>query len=149
MLFETFNAPALHCSVQAVLALYASGRTTGAVLDVGDGVTHAVPVYEGFAVAGGVRRADVAGRDVTEHLQTLLRKAGTVFHTSAEKEVVRAIKEKCGYVALDVRREEKEWAQNVGKGEKAVEYKLPDGHTMKVRFRLHHGYRGGESSRLR
>ena len=133
VLFETFNVPALHAAVQAVLALYASGRTTGAVLDVGDGVAHAVPVYEGFAIPAGVRRADVAGRDVTEHLLTLLRKAGRVFHTSAEKEVVRAIKERTGYVALDPRREEKEWLQAGGKGRKEVEYVLPDGHKMKVR----------------
>ena len=132
VLFETFNVPALHFGIQAVLALYSSGRTTGAVLDVGDGVTHAVPVYDGFAVRGGVRRADIAGRDVTEHLQTLLRKAGAVFHTSAEKEVVRNIKEKTGYVALDPRREEKDWAQATGKESKAVEYTLPDGHKMRV-----------------
>ena len=126
--------PALHTSIQAVLALYASGRTTGAVLDCGDGVSHAVPVYEGFAIPSGVRRADVAGRDVTEHLQTLLRKAGRAFHTSAEKEVVRAIKERAGYVALDPRREEKEWLQaQAGRESKAVEYVLPDGQKMKVR----------------
>ena len=135
ILFETFNVPALHTSIQAVLALYASGRTTGAVLDCGDGVSHAVPVYEGFAIPGGIRRADIAGRDVTEHLQTLLRKAGRVFHTSAEKEVVRSIKERTGFVALDPKREEKEWTQATGKESRAVEYVLPDGHKMKVRGR--------------
>jgi centractin len=48
--FETFNVPAIHIQMQAVLSLYAAGRTTGIVLDSGDGVTHCVPVYEGFAV---------------------------------------------------------------------------------------------------
>lgn len=93
-----------------MLSLYASGRTTGIVLDAGDGVSHAVPVYEGFAIPNSIRRIDVAGRDVTEHLQTLLRRSGYVFHTSAEKEVVRMIKEKTGYVALDPTKEEKEWS---------------------------------------
>ncbi|KAF3932101.1 Actin-2 [Dactylellina cionopaga] len=134
--FETFNVPALFTSVQAVLSLYASGRTTGIVLDSGDGVSHAVPVYEGFAIPSAVRRIDVAGRDVTEHLQTLLRKSGAVFHTSAEKEVVRLIKEKNSYIALDPKKEEKEWAGGgVGKIE---EYKLPDGNILKLgaeRFR--------------
>ncbi|KAK6355803.1 Actin-like protein [Orbilia javanica] len=134
--FETFNVPALFTSVQAVLSLYASGRTTGIVLDSGDGVSHAVPVYEGFAVPSAVRRIDVAGRDVTEHLQTLLRKSGAVFHTSAEKEVVRQIKEKASYIALDPKKEEKEWAGGgVGKIE---DYKLPDGNILKLgaeRFR--------------
>ncbi|KAG4304434.1 hypothetical protein PORY_002144 [Pneumocystis oryctolagi] len=140
--FETFNVPALFMSIQAVLSLYASGRTTGVVLDSGDGVTHAVPIYEGFAMPSAIRRIDIAGRDITEYLQLLLRKSGTVFHTSAEKEIVRTIKEKCSYIALDPRKEEKEWigASIVGgqthpKGE---EFKLPDGNILRLgaeRFR--------------
>jgi Actin len=78
-----------------------------------------------------IRRIDVAGRDVTEYMQTLLRKAGYIFHTSAEKEVVRMIKEKVSYVAADPKREEKEW--NAGKGDgKIVEYVLPDGNKLMV-----------------
>ena len=79
-------------SPQATLSLYASGRTTGVVLDSGDGVTHAVPVYEGFTIPTAVTRMDIAGRDVTERLQVLLRRSGYAFHTTAEREVVRAIK---------------------------------------------------------
>ena len=83
-----------------------------------------------------IRRIDVAGRDVTEYMQLLLRKSGYVFHTSAEKEVVRMIKEKVSYVAADPKREEKEWAQaKVGDG-KVVEYALPDGNKIKVRLPL-------------
>lgn len=139
ILFETFNVPALYTSIQAVLSLYASGRTTGIVLDAGDGVSHAVPVYEGFAMPSSIRRIDVAGRDVTEYMQMLFRKSGYVFHTSAEKEVVRAVKEKTGYIALEPRKEEKEWQSYGGKPEgKVVEYSLPDGQKIKVgaeRFR--------------
>lgn len=78
-----------------------------------------------------IRRIDVAGRDVTEHLQVLLRKAGAVFHTSAEKEVVRLMKEKACYIAFDPKKEEKEWAGG-GSG-RVEEYRLPDGHVLRVR----------------
>lgn len=133
IMFETFNVPALYLSIQAVLSLYASGRTTGVVLDSGDGVSHAVPVFEGFAIPNSIRRIDVAGRDVTEQLQLLLRKSGTVMHTSAEKEVVRLIKEKACYVSLDPKREEKDWMTTYRKTENnAVDYALPDGHRIKV-----------------
>lgn len=83
-----------------------------------------------------IRRIDVAGRDVTEYMQLLLRKSGYVFHTSAEKEVVRMIKEKVSYVAYDPKKEEKEWAGSAGKmaNEKIVEYTLPDGNKIKVLF---------------
>ncbi|KAI5308474.1 Actin-like protein [Ascosphaera atra] len=138
ILFEQFNIPALYTSIQAVLSLYASGRTTGIVLDSGDGVSHAVPVFEGFAMPNSIRRIDVAGRDVTEHLQLLLRKSGYVFHTSAEKEIVRMIKEKTAYVALDPKREEKDWSTLSKADSKTQEYVLPDGQTLKIgaeRFR--------------
>ncbi len=131
ILFETFNVPALYTSVQAVLSLYASGKTTGLVLDSGDGVSHAVPVFQGFAIPNSIRRIDVAGRDVTEYLQQQLRKAGRVFHTSAEKETVKTIKETTGYVALDPVKEEKEWSGNRSDG-KSIDYTLPDGQKLKV-----------------
>lgn len=63
------------------------------VLDAGDGVTHAVPIYEGFAIPHSIMRVDIAGRDVSRYLRLLLRKEGYDFHTSAEFEVVRTIKE--------------------------------------------------------
>lgn len=112
---------------QRCLYRYASGRTTGIVLDSGDGVTHAVPVYEGFSMSHAVRRVDIAGRDVTEYLQLLLRKSGHYLHTSAEKEVVRSIKEKTCYVAANVLKEDKDL---MGRSE---EFRLPDGKAIKVR----------------
>ncbi|CAH3186753.1 unnamed protein product, partial [Porites evermanni] len=77
--FETFNVPALFISMQAVLSLYATGRTTGVVLDAGDGVSHSVPIYEGFAMPHSIMRTDIAGRDVTAFLRLLLRKEGFNF----------------------------------------------------------------------
>ena len=90
--FETYNVPAFFVSMQAILSLYASGETTGLVLDCGDGVTHVVPVCSGFAVPSAILRADIGGRDLTRYLQLLLRRAGHTFHTSSEMEIVRTIK---------------------------------------------------------
>jgi len=127
--FETFNVPALYVQVQAILSLYASGRTTGVVLDSGDGVTNAVPVYEGFILPHAVTRIDVAGRDITEYLQLLLRKAGHNFHTSAELEVVKDIKEKICFVAFNIEKIDKEDSEDV---EPEHSYKLPDGNVIQV-----------------
>jgi len=133
--FETFNAPALFFSVQAILSLYASGRTTGVVLDSGDGVTHVVPVFEGFAMAHSITRADIAGRDVTDYLMLQLRRAGHIFHTSSEKEVVRSIKEKSCYVAFNPQKEEHQEHEKASSGHT---YQLPDGSAIPLgaeRFR--------------
>jgi len=127
--FETFNVPALYVQVQAILSLYASGRTTGVVLDSGDGVTNAVPVYQGFTLPHAITRIDVAGRDVTEYLQLLLRKAGHNFHTSAELEVVKDIKEKVCYVAFNIDKSEHD---TIDDAEPEVQYKLPDGTTIQI-----------------
>mmetsp|Transcript_30564 Transcript_30564/g.33382 ORF Transcript_30564/g.33382 Transcript_30564/m.33382 type:complete len:410 (+) Transcript_30564:45-1274(+) len=107
--FEGLNVPALYFSIQAILSLYASGRTTGVVLDSGDGVTHVVPVYEGLAMPHAIMRMDVAGRAVTHQLQRLLRRSGYSFHTSSELEIVRQIKENSCYIAFNAQKAEEQY----------------------------------------
>ena len=62
IMFETFNLPAMYVAIQAVLSLYASGRTTGMVMDSGDGVSHGVPVYGGYALPHAIVRLDPANQ---------------------------------------------------------------------------------------
>lgn len=126
VLFEHFNVPALFLAPQAILSLYASGRTTGLVLDVGDGVSHAVPVYEGFAVPHAVARMDVAGRDVTDRLALLMRRAGCALTTSAELDVCREIKERRCYVALEPTKDEQALASAVLGGAPKLEAQKPN-----------------------
>lgn len=98
MFFDTFGVPSLFFQQTSVLSLYARGMMTGVVLDVGDGVSSASAIYEGYSIKNATQRIDLGGRDVTNHLMQLLRRSGYSFHTTAEFEIVKSIKEKYCYV---------------------------------------------------
>jgi len=135
IMFESFGVPAMYVAVQAVLSLYAAGRTIGTVFDSGDGVSHAVPIYEGFALDHAVLRLDIAGRDLTQYLMKMLSEKGHSFSTTADREVARDIKERLCYVAMDFD-EEAQRAAASSDVEKL--YELPDGNVVSAnaeRFR--------------
>nr|P53469.1 RecName: Full=Actin, cytoplasmic; AltName: Full=Actin, micronuclear [Sterkiella histriomuscorum]AAA85839.1 actin I [Oxytricha trifallax] len=135
IMFETFNVPALYVVIQAVLSLYSAGSTTGIVCDAGDGVTHTVPIYEGFSIPHAVSRIQLAGRDLTTFMAKLLTERGYNFTSSAELEIVRDIKEKLCFVALEY---ESALKQSHDSSQFEKNYELPDGKVITIgseRFR--------------
>jgi actin-related protein len=81
--------------------MYGSGKTTGIVLDSGDGVTHTVPIFEGYSLPHAVERNNFAGRDLTDVMVKLLNEVGLNLKSSSELEIARMIKEQLAYVAPD------------------------------------------------
>eukprot|EP01125_Pyxidicula_operculata_P008162 TRINITY_DN275_c0_g2_i1.p1 TRINITY_DN275_c0_g2~~TRINITY_DN275_c0_g2_i1.p1 ORF type:complete len:1179 (+),score=388.10 TRINITY_DN275_c0_g2_i1:39-3575(+) len=135
IMFETFNVPAMYLISSAALALYASGRTTGVVVDFGESTVTVVPMYEGYPVAHACKRLRLGGRDMTDYMMKILTERGYAFTTTAEREIVRDIKEKLAYVALDFDGE-----MNTAASSSTIEksYELPDGQCITVgneRFR--------------
>lgn len=119
IMFEEFSVPKWYLQIQAVLSLYASGRTSGLVLDSGDGVSHVVPIYEGYSLPHAIQRLDLAGRDITTFLSKILTETGIAMTTTAELEITRCIKEKLCYVSMDYENE-------IANNHEEVEYTMPD-----------------------
>ncbi|KYQ89879.1 actin [Tieghemostelium lacteum] len=133
ILFEKFNVPSLHICNSAVASMFASGLSNGIVLDSGDGCTHVVPVYDGYSLPHAILPFEISGKDLTNHLVKLLMEKDFAFTTTSEKLLVRDIKEKLAYVALD-------YNQELKGNEKDIEktYELPDGTDLSIgnhRFR--------------
>jgi len=125
LFLETLNTRGFYISIQAVLGLYAAGRVTGVVADSGDGVTHTAPIYEGFLVRIAVKKTPIAGSAITQYMRTLCAGLGYELTTSAEFEVVRVLKEKHCYVALDPKEERDRFEENPSAFDTIAE--LPDG----------------------
>jgi actin-related protein len=143
-MFGTFRVPALTICNQAVLSLYASGRTTGIVLEAGEGLTNAVPVFEGYALPHAMMQLNMAGRDLTRNLMQILSERGIVFSES-HVDIVRDIKEKLCAVAVS--REDLQAIDNELNGEVTdqrvnnnnnnsnmdeLTYELPDGQVIRI-----------------
>jgi actin-related protein len=141
ILFETFNVPSFYVTIQAVLSLLATGRSTGIVVEIGDGVTSTVPIYEGYALPHAILRIDLAGRAVTDWYAKIIRELGMFFSSfpsSAELEIVRDIKEKLGYVALNYEAELTKYNESTANDKP---YELPDGNVITIRNQR---FRGAE-----
>jgi len=83
----------------------AEGHSTGLVFDSGDGVSHVIPVMDGYIQQHSVRRLNLAGRHVTNYLTRLLMLRGYAFNSSADFETVRDIKEALCFVSYDSKKD--------------------------------------------
>lgn len=129
VMFEKFQVPALQICTPNILSLYASGRTTGLILDCGEGVTSLVPIYDAFVIPLGVCRQNLAGLDLTNYLKILLNQKGYNFLTTCEHEVARDIKETTCYIPLDYNNELK---LNKNSHNCLTQYLLPDGNHIQI-----------------
>ena len=123
LMFETFEVNNAYIAIQAVMSLYANGRSTGLVVDSGDGVTHTVPVFEGFSIPHAIQKMEIAGRVITDYAQKQLLESGHSFTSTAELEIVKDIKEKLAFVAQDF---DTELAAAETSSELDQTYTLPD-----------------------
>ena len=127
IMFETFNVSKFFVSMQCSLALFSNGKITSFVIDSGEGTTYCVPIYDGYWIPHAVRRIDIGGSDLTENLMKLLSNSGLDFFDLKTRELVRRIKERNCYVALDFEKEKEKQKSSV---EKRIE--LPDGKIIKI-----------------
>ncbi|KNC98593.1 uncharacterized protein SPPG_06277 [Spizellomyces punctatus DAOM BR117] len=114
--FESFGAKGIYIAVQAVLALAASWTSgkadqtlTGTVIDSGDGVTHVIPVAEGYVIGSSIKHIPIAGRDITQFVQQLLRERENSIPPEDSLEVAKRIKEMYSYVCPDIVKEFKKY----------------------------------------
>jgi actin-related protein 3 len=117
IMFETFDVNGLFIGVQAVLALYAgvyaslpgkviTGRDlTGTVVDSGDGVTHVIPIADGFPIVGSIKHVPIAGRSITEYVMEQLKDRKEPIPAQDFKETSRIVKEKYCYCSPDIMKE--------------------------------------------
>lgn len=129
VMFEKYGFQGMYISIQAVLTLYAQGLLTGVVVDSGDGVTHVVPVYDGYSMPHLIKRMNLAGRDITNYLIKLMLLRGYAFNRTADFETVRQIKEKFCYVGYDLELEKKLALETTVLVES---YTLPDGREIRI-----------------
>ena len=125
IMFEQFEVDKFYLAITDLLALFASGRTTGMVFSSGDDVSHTMVIYEGYVLPTTVLRLDIGGRHVTQYLSKLLTEKGSTLGINNEIEIVRDIKEKLGYFAMD-------YDDEIRKIDTKKDYELPDGRVIKI-----------------
>jgi len=145
VMFEKLRVKSLAIFNTAVLSLFSTGRTRGLVVESGEGLTQAVPVFEGYAIPHAIFKMEVAGQDITDRVSRMMQKEDGAEH-AGNLRVMQALKEKVCNVALDYNAAIK-GADTADEESKSFE--LPDGHIIKVGQHIRNGapevlFGGGE-----
>ncbi|KAK7479204.1 hypothetical protein BaRGS_00029548 [Batillaria attramentaria] len=127
--FEQFNVPGFYVTNPGILSTYASGRGTVITVDVGEGQTQVMNIYEGYTNPEAIESMNLGGADLTEALQKLLRQRAYNVGDPSDAITVRDIKEKLCYVALDFEKELRDAECGLTTDEK---YELPDGQVVNL-----------------
>lgn len=136
LLHETFDVAGSSLQVQGALAMWASGHTSGMVVDIGDGVTHCMPVVDGMIIKSAIKKLGLAGRTLTEQM-AIAMSAHTdenLWESQAGMLIAQGIKDATAYVALDYDAEMERPEAEVGE-----QYTMPGGDILTVgreRFRV-------------
>ncbi|XP_074056525.1 actin-like protein 9 [Macrotis lagotis] len=125
VVFESLHSPGMYVAYQSVLSVYAHGLISGLVIDTGHGVTHTVPVYQGYNLPHATERMDLAGAHLTAFLAELLRGTGYSFGEQ-DTSLVESIKHQCCFVASDFITEQNQAI--IG----SKNFQLPDGQIISL-----------------
>ena len=78
---------------------------TGTVIDSGDGVTHVIPVADGYVIGSCIKHIPLAGRTITQFIQQLMRDRKEPIPPEDSLEVAKRVKEMYCYVCPDLAKE--------------------------------------------
>ncbi|KAJ5075064.1 actin-7-related [Anaeramoeba ignava] len=130
IMFEKFQVSQFYVGFQEVLSLYANGRTTGIVIDLGEEISRGIPIIEGYSVPNSIFSVDIGGSDLTEYLIQMINQKNYPFTHSLEKQVFQEIKEKICYVDMDFNdKMEIPFQSNL---ENEIDFDLGDGNVIKL-----------------
>lgn len=130
IMFETFNVAGLHIGVQATLALYSAWYhskpgsiqkqmgLTGTVIDSGDGVTHIIPMADGYVIGSCIKHIPLAGSDITKFIGEMIKERGYKIDSQDMKLLAKSVKDEFSYIAEDPVEEMLIWDKRVKKKNK-------------------------------
>ena len=126
IIFEKFGLGFFNVEPQPRMVLFAYGRETGTVLDIGEESTNITPVCETYPIFSKTKRLDIGGRFITDYFIRLLQRKGYALSPLVDSDFVqcKALKEKYCFVSCDF---ESDVSLNFDTTYYNSNVKLPDG----------------------